>query len=37
MNPDPGGDWQGLTLGHFTAQLEPCLSPENTLHTPNTP
>jgi hypothetical protein len=31
---------QGLTLVHFSAQLEPCLSHENTLHTlnnPNTP
>jgi hypothetical protein len=28
---------QGLTLVHFSAQLEPCLSPENTLHTLNTP
>jgi len=29
--------WQGLTLLHFSAQLELCLSQENTLHTPNTP
>jgi hypothetical protein len=28
---------QGLTLVHFSAQLEPCLTQENTLHTPNTP
>jgi hypothetical protein len=28
---------QGLTLVHFSAQLEPCLSQENTLHTLNTP
>jgi len=28
---------QGLTLVHFSAQLEPCLSQENTLHTRNTP
>ena len=28
---------QGLTLVHFTAQLEPCLTKENTLHTLNTP
>jgi hypothetical protein len=28
---------QGLTLVHFSAQLEPCLTPENTLHTLNTP
>jgi hypothetical protein len=27
---------QGLTLVHFSAQLEPCLSQENTLHTLNT-
>ena len=24
---------QGLTLGHFSAQLEPCLPQENTLNT----
>jgi len=32
--------FQGLTLVHFSAQLEPCLTQENnlhTLHTPNTP
>jgi len=31
---------QGLTLGNLSAQLEPCLSQEDTLHTlhtPNTP
>jgi hypothetical protein len=28
---------QGLTLVHFSAQLEPCPSQENTLHTLNTP
>jgi len=28
---------QGLTLVHFSAQLEPCLSQGNTLHTLNTP
>jgi len=28
---------QGLTLVHFSAQLEPCLTQENTLHTLNTP
>ena len=28
---------QGLTLVHFSALLEPCLSQENTLHTLNTP
>ena len=28
---------QGLTLVHFSAQLEPCLTHENTLHTINTP
>jgi hypothetical protein len=38
MGPGPGpgaalGSWQGLTLVHFSAQLEPCLSQENTLHT----
>jgi len=27
----------GLTLVHFSAQLEPCLTQENTLHTLNTP
>jgi hypothetical protein len=24
---------QGLTLVHFSSQLEPCLTQENTLHT----
>jgi len=28
---------QGLTLVHFSAQLEPCLTQESTLHTPNIP
>jgi len=28
---------QGLTLVHFSAQHEPCLTQENTLHTLNTP
>ena len=28
---------QGLTRIHFSAQLEPCLSQENTLHTLHTP
>jgi hypothetical protein len=28
---------QGLTLVHFSAQLEPCLTQQNTLHIPNTP
>jgi len=28
---------QGLTLVRFSAQLEPCLTHENTLHTLNTP
>ena len=28
---------QGLTLVHFSAQLEPCLTQNNTLHTLNTP
>ena len=28
---------QGLTLVHISAQLEPCLTQENTLHTLNTP
>ena len=27
---------QGLTAVHFSAQLEPCLTQENTLHTLNT-
>jgi len=29
--------WQGLTLVHFSAQLEPCLTQGNTLDTLNTP
>jgi hypothetical protein len=28
---------QGLTLVHFSAQLEPCLTHKNTLQTLNTP
>jgi len=28
---------QGLTLVHFSAQLEPCLTHKNPLHTLNTP
>jgi len=28
---------QGLTLAHFSAQLEPCLTQETILHTLNTP
>ena len=28
--------YQGLTLVHFSAQLEPCLTHENTLHSLNT-
>jgi len=32
-----GARLQGLTLVHFSAQLEPCLLQENTLHTGNTP
>ena len=31
------GTRQGLTLVHFSAQLEPCLTQETTLHTLNTP
>jgi len=31
------GTTQGLTLVHFSAQLEPCLTHKNTLHTLNTP
>jgi hypothetical protein len=27
---------QGLTLVHFSSQLEPCLTQENTLHTLHT-
>jgi hypothetical protein len=34
---DPPGGRQGLTLVHFSAQLEPCLTQENTLHTLNNP
>jgi len=35
-----GGKWlssQGLTLVHFSAQLEPCLTHKNTPHTLYTP
>jgi len=28
--------WQGLTLVHFSAQLEPCLTHKNTLRPLNT-
>jgi len=31
-----GSGKQGLTLVHFSAQLEPCLTQEYTLHTLNT-
>jgi len=31
------GGGQGLTLVHFSAQLEPCLTHKHTLHTLNTP
>jgi len=34
---DGVGDGQGLTLVHFSAQLEPCPTQENTLHTLHTP
>ena len=30
-------EYQGLTLVHFSAQLEPCQPHKNTLHTINTP
>jgi len=30
------GARQGLTLVHFSAQLEPCLTHKNTRHTLNT-
>jgi len=30
-------DKQGLTLVHFSAQLEPCLTHKSTLHTLHTP
>jgi len=29
------GMWQGLTLVHFSAQLEPSLTDKSTPHTPN--
>ena len=33
-----GTSWmQGLTLVHFSAQLEPCLTHKKSLHTINTP
>jgi len=39
--PIAWGTWgtpgQGLTLVHFSAQLEPCLTQETTLHILNTP
>ena len=28
---------QGLTLLHFSAHLDPCLTQENTIHTLNNP
>ena len=42
FRPMPGGAGgpgagQGLTLVHFSAQLDPCLSQESTLHALNTP
>jgi hypothetical protein len=37
FSPISTASMQGLTLVHFSAQLEPCLTQENTLHTPNTP
>jgi hypothetical protein len=33
----PSSVKQGLTLVHFSAQLEPCLTHTNTLHTINIP
>jgi len=30
-------NWQGLTLVHFSAQLEPCLTHKDTPHTLNSP
>ena len=35
--PSSGASGQGLTLVHFSAQLEPCLSQESTQPTLNTP
>jgi len=32
-----GAQVQGLTLAHFSAQLEPCLTHKNTLHPLDTP
>jgi hypothetical protein len=37
LPPPTPGRRQGLTLVHFSAQLEPCLAQENTLRTLNTP
>ena len=34
---EKAGPDQGLTLVHFSAQLEPCRTQENTLHTLSTP
>jgi hypothetical protein len=31
------GMGQGLTLVHFSAQLKPCLTNKNTVHTLHTP
>jgi hypothetical protein len=33
QNGNQGGYRQALTLVHFSAQLEPCMTQENTLHT----
>ena len=33
----PTREGQGLTLVHFSVQLEPCLTHKNTLHPINTP
>jgi len=37
LHPSSMGSGQGLTLVHFSAQLEPCLTQENILHRLNTP
>jgi len=37
MMDDDDDEGQGLTLVHFSAQLEPCLTQENTLYTVNIP
>jgi hypothetical protein len=37
LSGDCRTDVQGLTLVHFSAQLEPCLKHKRTLHTLNTP